>query len=207
MELRTASASLDELLMPVTWEEYLRLENPPGLRFEYEEGRLIVSPTGRNAHSLFIGELWFDLKAYEKSTGGKYCLVFSQHSFFMPPGERDYQPDIGVVTDERKAQPLDPDGWMTGAPNIAVEVLSPSTQTRDRGIKARRYFEQVAAEYWLFDAEAEAASFYRRGERDWVEVPLTSARYETPLLPGFVLDIADLWRRLRRLLKGPASKK
>jgi Uma2 family endonuclease len=120
----------------------------------------------------------------------------------MPPGERDYQPDVGIITDERKDRPLG--GRTVGAPNIAVEILSPSTGKRDRGLKAARYHEQGTAEYWIFEADGRTAEIYRRGEGGWVRAAaLTAGTYDTPLLPGFVLDLDDLWRRLDRKLRRP----
>jgi len=126
------------LLLRLPWDEYVRLEDPPGLRFEYDDGRLIVSPTGANAHDLLIGILAEMLARYEEETDDRYSLTFTEHSFFMPPGRRDLRPDLGVVTDHRKDEPIAVDAWIEGAPDIAIEVVSPSTEERDRTFKAER---------------------------------------------------------------------
>ncbi|HEY3356516.1 MAG TPA: Uma2 family endonuclease [Polyangia bacterium] len=195
-----ADLSLAQLVPRVPWEDYLRLEPPAGLRFEFDEGRLLVSPSGSEAHDLLIAVLLGILERYEEETQGRHCVAFPPHSFFMPPGERDYQPDVGIITDERKDRPLG--GRTVGAPNIAVEVLSPSTGKRDRGLKAARYFEQGTAEYWLFDAEARTAELHRRGDRGWVcALAGSEGTYETPLLPGLRLDLVDIWARLDRKLR------
>jgi Uma2 family endonuclease len=191
--------SVEQLVPRATWEEYLRLEPPPGMRLEFDEGRLIVSPTGSELHDLLIAVLLGLFERYEEETGGRYCVAFPPHSFFMPPGERDYQPDVGVITDARKDRPLG--GTTSGAPDLAIEVLSPSTARFDRGLKAARYFEQGASEYWLFDAKARTVEQYRRGDDGWTPAAAECGRYETPLLPGFVLDLADLWHRLDRKLR------
>src|SRR5262249_32539243 len=159
--------TVDDYLPRFTWDEYVRIENPPGLRIEFEDGRLLVSPAGRNAHNFLRDILAYLLERYEERHPSR-CLVIEESSFFMPPRKRDYQPDVAVVVDDR---PIDPHGWMQGAPDIAIEVLSPSTRRRDLGLKARRYFEQGSDEYWLFDAELREARFLRRGVRDWVEAP------------------------------------
>jgi Uma2 family endonuclease len=188
----------------LSWKEYVAREDPPAYRLEFEEGELLVSPTGRTAHDVLRDLLLVWLSRYEEEMPG-HCWAVSEHSFFMPPGERDYRPDVAVVLDERKDRPIDPQGWMTGAPNIAIEVLSPSTEERDRGLKARRYFEQGSQEYWLFDPANKTACFLRRGERGWVVTPVDDEElYTTPLLPGFALDLGRLWQRLDAKLRMPS---
>lgn len=182
----------------LTWEEYLCIEAPEGLRFEFESGRLIVSPSGSTEHDFLITVLLGVFEAYEVATANRYCAASAPHSFFMPPEERDYLPDVGIITDARRDRPLPQ--RTEGAPNIAVEVLSPSTARRDRGIKADKYYEQGTAEYWLFDPEARTAEFRRRGAAGWVPADAPAPRYESPLLPGFALDLAAVWARLDQKL-------
>lgn len=192
--------AVEQLVPLVSWEDYLRLDPPQGLRFEFDDGRLLVSPTGVMSHDMLIAVLLGVLEAYEQATDGRYCTSCGPHSFFMPPGERDYQPDVGLITDERKDRPLEE--RTVGAPNIAVEIWSPSTGKRDRGLKASRYFEQGTLEYWIFDAASRTAEIYRRGDNGWVRADAGGElRYETPILPGFVLDLPEVWRRLDRKLR------
>jgi Uma2 family endonuclease len=185
--------------LPMTWAEYLELEDAAGMRFEFEEGKLIMSPSGRLAHDVLRDLVLVWLSRYEEDHPDR-CFVVSEHSFFMPPGKRDFRPDVAVVVDERKDAP-NAGGWMEQAPDIAIEVLSGGTRDRDLGLKARRYFEHGADEYWVFDAEERSARFLRRGARGWVEAPLANERYQTPLLPGFELDLARLWRRFDEKLR------
>jgi Uma2 family endonuclease len=185
----------------VTWEEYLEMEDPPGFRLEYERGRLLVSPTGRAAHDFLRDILAMDLGRYEEENP-QACSVISEHSFFMPPGERDYRPDVAVVVDERKDKPIDPMSWGEGAPDIVIEVLSPSTEDRDLGLKAKRYFDQGSDEYWLFDPLLRSARFCRRGQRGWeISHEGQAGSYATAMLPGFVIDLPKLWQRLDRKLR------
>jgi Uma2 family endonuclease len=141
VETDVGRLSPDDYAPRVSWEDYLRMEDPPGYRLEYEDGSLLVSPTGRAAHDFLKRILGAWLERYEEAHPGR-CIVTTEHSHFMPPGRRDYRPDVALVTDARKDAPADPLGWTEGAPNIAIEILSPSTAGRDLGLKARRYFEQ-----------------------------------------------------------------
>ena len=51
------------------------------------------------------------------------------------------------------------------------------------------------------DPIEEAAEFLRRGRAGWEPAPLDGRAFRTPLLPGFVLDLDAVWRRLRRKLR------
>lgn len=66
----------------------------------------------------------------------------------------DYEPDVCFFAKE-KAVRLEPDQWKLPAPNFACEVLSPSTASRDRGIKFEDYAAHGVREYWIVDPDAE----------------------------------------------------
>lgn len=71
----------------------------------------------------------------------------------------DYEPDI-VFYGTDKAGTFEPDQMKLPAPDLVVEVLSASTEKRDRGIKLEDYAEHGVAEYWIVDAEAEVVELY-----------------------------------------------
>lgn len=83
-----------------------------------------------------------------------------------------------------------------GAPDLAIEVLSPSSAQRDRGEKLRLYAESGVPEYWLVDPEASTLEFLvlREGYYE-VRLPL-DGRYTSPVHRDLVLDVEDFWRRL-----------
>lgn len=192
----------DHPLWPdLTWEEYLRLEEPPGFVFEFDRGRLMVSPTGKSQHSAVVAYVTYLLMEYEQHDDASPCAVLVEQSFFMPPGQRDLRPDVAVVTDER-LQNLERDNYVHGSPDIVVEVLSPRTAARDRQLKAAIYYEQGGQELWLLDPAAEQAEFYRRGPEGWERISTPEDVYETPLLPGFSFDVRALWSHLRRKFPG-----
>jgi len=71
----------------------------------------------------------------------------------------DYEPDILFFCKEKAAK-ITPDQMLFPAPDFIVEVLSDSTENRDRGIKFVDYASHGVAEYWIVDAEEKSVEQY-----------------------------------------------
>ena len=85
-----------------------------------------------------------------------------------------------------------------GAPDLAIEILSPSTRRTDEITKRRLYDRVDVREYWIVDPGIEVAKVYRRaGDGTFPRVAEHSREagdaLTTPLLPGFSLDLAELF--------------
>jgi Uma2 family endonuclease len=78
-------------------------------------------------------------------------------------GDDDYlEPDLVFVRAERAH--LVGDRGLEGAPDLVVEILSPSTEYRDRGIKLERYRHFGVPEYWIVDLDGRAVELWRLRE-------------------------------------------
>jgi Uma2 family endonuclease len=81
---------------------------------------------------------------------------------------------------------------LQGAPDLVVEILSPSTRPRDERLKRDLYERVGVEEYWLVDPDRDMVTIYRRGGSGFLP-PLQfekEAVVTTPLLPGFELPLA-----------------
>ena len=67
------------------------------------------------------------------------------------------QPDIVVICDKTK---LDDKGGYKGAPELVVEIISPSTEKRDRFIKLKLYQNAGVNEYWIVDPDHKTVSVH-----------------------------------------------
>lgn len=87
---------------------------------------------------------------------GKRCRVFSSNrAVYLEDGEV-YEPDVKVVCDRSKVKA---DG-IHGAPDLVVEVLSPSTGRYDRGHKMQVYERSGVQEYWIVDPVSQTVDQY-----------------------------------------------
>jgi len=118
------------------------------VRCELYEGALIVAeaPTQRHQGILveIMGQLWLFLK-------NKPCKVFpAPFSVKLFENEETlFEPDIVVICDESKLGGKNFDG----APDMVIEILSPSTARLDKKLKYQKYQKAGVREYWIVDPE------------------------------------------------------
>ena len=118
----------------------------------------------------------------------------------------DYEPDVVFFAPE-KAALIGPDTMKFPIPDFICEVLSDSTEHRDRGVKFQDFAIHGVAEYWIVDAEREVIEQYLPREGRY-ELALKSGSGEvaSSVVPGFripiraLFDDAENLRVLRTLL-------
>ena len=104
------------------------------------------------------------------------------------------QPDLLFVS--RKREHLLSDGQkVRGAPDLVVEILSPSSEDTDRGAKHKLYGRHGVTEYWLVDPIAETVTIHRQ-RGDMLAATDTFGRGQTlrsPLFAGLELHLDDVF--------------
>lgn len=151
---------MDPMPLPrITWQDVQQLPDD-GKRYEAIEGDLYVTPAPSIRHQRISRRLEWALKEILMDPGHGEML-HAPVGVEFPDTEEGVQPDIIFVSDERKG--IVADAWLMGPPDLVVEILSPSTSHRDRGIKLRLYERQRVAEYWIVDADNDAVEVWRFG--------------------------------------------
>jgi Uma2 family endonuclease len=150
------------------------------MRHELIDGVHFVTPAPNTRHQAIVLTLGATLRAFVRSRGlgrvlvAPYDVVFSTHDVV--------EPDLIFVSAARGE--LLTEAHATGAPDLVVEVLSPSTRWRDEQAKRDLYEARGVAEYWLVDPEAETVKVLRREGGRFGRPRLVSLR------DGDVLDSA-----------------
>ncbi len=108
----------------------------------------------------------------------------------FPDTREGVQPDILFVSNER----LDivGDDWLRGAPDLVIEILSPSTAARDRTVKRKLYRRHGVAEYWIVDPERATVEVWNFGAD--ATAPLVASDRLTVRVRGAVVGGIDLSR-------------
>lgn len=175
---------------PLTYEDYCALPDD-GKRYEVLDGVLVVSPAPVPRHQGVNLRLAALLEQYARKNG--LGRVYAAPIDVLLSRTTICQPDVVFVA--RAREHLITERAIEGAPDLLVEILSPSTARRDRGVKARLYARLGVAHYWIVDprkrrleAYARQGATFRRvleaGETDVVSPP----PFERLRIP-----LADLW--------------
>jgi Uma2 family endonuclease len=137
---------------PARWNRAM-LEALPddGQRHEIIDGVHYVTPSPGLPHQYVAAMLYDALRHYiDREPIG--WLFFSPSDIELAP-DTIVQPDVMVFPRRNDRLPRD---WASaGLPMLVVEVISPSSSSRDRILKRRRYQRAGIAEYWIADPEAQ----------------------------------------------------
>lgn len=113
---------------------------------------VVMSPRPRLSHIRISGRIFCEFETYLK---GKKCETFTKADVFLDEQNR-FIPDVMIVCNP---DILDENG-VHSAPDLVVEVLSPSTAKFDRGIKKDTYEQAGVKEYWIVDILAKSIEVY-----------------------------------------------
>jgi Uma2 family endonuclease len=174
----------------MTLEEFLALpEGPP--YYEFEEGTLIPMPRPHARHQRILLALAAFLWSHIETR--KLGQVWPEVEVILPQRTRAYVPDLVFLAAEHLVR-LQADGRIHGAPNLVVEVLSPSTRMRDRSTKLKAYRQAGVPWYWLIEPDALTIEELELTERGYLvaqTIPPGQA-FVPALFPGLTIDLAAL---------------
>jgi Uma2 family endonuclease len=132
-----------------TYKEYAALPDD-GKRYEIVNGVLYMSPSPSGPHQDAAGEIFSYLRAHVKLTG-LGLVRMAPFDVILSPDEV-VQPDVLVVFNEHFERVSDK--FILGAPDLVVEVASPSTAIHDRHHKLDAYARAGVPEYWIVDPDS-----------------------------------------------------
>ena len=145
---------------PRTWEDIERMPED-GNRYEHIGGRLYMTPAPATRHQRISKRLQLALIGILEHAGHGEMFYAPCLVEFPDTGDR-VQPDLLFVSNER--QGIIGKKQMLGAPDLVVEILSPSTAHRDRGIKLDLYARCGVRQYWIVDPDRDVVDVWRFGE-------------------------------------------
>lgn len=177
--------------LKVTADDY-RLLPEGGPRYQLIEGELYMSPSPSRFHQTIVLNISFLLRNFvdARPIGKVYLAPLDVHLT-----EHDvFQPDVLFVSNDRASTLVDE--GIHGAPNLAVEVLSPSTAKIDKEPKRKIYAAQGVEELWLVDPGVRTISVYRlQGLPDEpTAVHAENDSFESPLFPGLNISAAAIFK-------------
>jgi Uma2 family endonuclease len=163
-----------------------------GNRYEVIDGQLFVSPPPSYGHQGLLRELTVGLALYLRENPIATC-------FPAPAGvavneDTEVEPDLFVVP---LVNGRDPKSFAEAERLLLVmEILSPTSRRRDRGIKRDLYVRMGVPEYWIVDPDAKAIERWRPG---MTSPEILHERIEwrpDAERPAWAVDLVELFARV-----------
>lgn len=185
------SSSIQVQADHLSFEDFLKLYD--GRHAEWLVGKVLVHMANNDVHqNLFI----FLTSLLHLFLGFKPIgrLMVSPFSMYMGETKPAREPDLMIILNEH--QDRIKRTFLDGAADIAIEIVSPESTTRDYGEKFAEYEAAGVREYWLIDPERKQADVYVLGENGRFARRALDAegRLTSTLLPNFALAPEILWR-------------
>lgn len=160
-----------------------------GRRYETIAGELFVTPAPGTRHQRILAELHLLIGNYVKchQLGEAWFapldVVFGPMTLVEPDLLFVRAKRLGIVTERE----------LTGPPDLAVEVLSPSTKRTDRGRKRALYQDENVAEYWIVDPELRRVEVWSPGATE-AEVYTTVLNWQPdPAVEALTIELAEVF--------------
>ena len=161
-----------------------------GRRYELYDGEVYVVPSPLPLHQIVSARLYDVLRDYARAHGG--IVLYAPLDIVLT--EYDVvQPDLLLFTRDRQGL-INLRKVTRHQPDLAIEILSPSTASNDRGRKLRLLARHGVREYWLVDPDEIRIEVYGLRE-DQFRIASTATGTEavqSPLLPGLELRPIDV---------------
>ena len=189
--------------LALTVHDFMDLpEGPP--YYELVEGELFMSPPPILFHQGILGNIVRILYRYldEHPIGEVYfapCGVFLTEI-------NAYQPDAFYINNERLS--ILAERGVDGAPDLIIEILSPSTARLDKGPKKKIYTATGVQELWLIDPKVKELTVYDlQSSADNPKLTVRSnGSFESPLFPGLVLRGVEIFRDAMKTARKKSRK-
>ena len=178
----------------VTPAEYLALERKSREKSEYVNGRVYAMSGASRLHNLIAGNVFGELRAKLR---GRPCEAYvnDMRVKVQRTGMYTY-PDVVALCEEPRLEDAELDTLLN--PSVIVEVLSPSTESYDRGEKFAHYRRlDSLQEYVLVAQVTRRIEHFRREGDHWVLTEISDPGGELTLSSlGCALSLADIYDRV-----------
>ena len=167
------------------------MSTPEGTRYQLLDGEMVLAPSPTDKHQRLLANLYRAIYAFVDA--GSLGLVRIAPLDVVLSDHDVAQPDIMFVSNERSN--VITAANIQGAPDLVVEILSPSTAEYDQGYKRGLYAQHGVNEYWLVDLVAETVEVLTAGAEGFSshQVFTVGQVMGSPLLAGLSLDLEDVF--------------
>lgn len=181
---------------PYTWDDFVVLAEDDGR--ELIDGHLIEVEVPTQLHELIVVRLVALLELWAEAHEGGDVLASGYKVRINL--RRGVMPDVQYFRPGRLPS-SEQQGLVSGRPDLAVEVVSPSSRAVDRVTKLNWYARKGVPEYWIVDPEERTLERHVLRDRRYFVEPFSEQSIFAPdSFPGLRIALSRLW-------KGPRGRK
>lgn len=170
-----------------TSEDYWNL--PEGHRAELIGGQFYDMAPPSRIHQRIVSQVSRIIGNHIESQKGNCEVYPAPFAVNLDADDRDWvEPDISVICDKNKLT----DRGCSGAPDLIVEVVSPSSRRMDYNIKNGLYVSAGVREYWIVDPEKERTTVYHYEADDAPTIYTFTQAIPMGIFEGLSITMADL---------------
>ncbi len=182
----------------IGYKEYLSIVNSSEQRYELIDGQIYLLASPGYNHQIVVNEISWHFNNYFR---GKDCrsltapldVKLSGYALKFEEDPNVVQPDVLVICDEDK---VNEDNKYEGVPSLIVEVLSPSTRSKDMITKLNLYMKSGVPEYWIINLASKKItqySFTPERELDNIQEFVEGYIVEANNFPGLKISLEDIF--------------
>ena len=149
----------------ISVEEFLDLPERDGVRLELVEGQVIEMPAPGLLHCALQPEFCFWLLTWVDRTGADYYVL--GNTGFVLETATVRAPDVSVIRKSSLASMERVRGALRGAPELAIEIVSPHENATDLDLKIRQYLNAGAVAVWAVYPKTRHVLVHRRSGEMW----------------------------------------
>ncbi len=142
-----------------TVDDYKAL--PDDIRVELIDGVFYLMTAPLTIHQRLLANISYQLQSFVYANDGLCEVLFAPYDVNLDQDDKTMvQPDVMVICDPEKIG----EKHLMGAPDLVIEVLSPSSRKKDMLLKLSKYMKAGVREYWIVDPEGQRILVYQQGD-------------------------------------------
>ena len=169
------------------------MDLPEGERAELIDGQIYYMACPNTIHQGLLRELAFRFLSYQRSTNQSCQTYFAPFAVFIQCDKYNYlEPDLLIICPKDENDNRLQLNGCHGAPDLVIEIVSPSSKTMDFVKKTAKYAESGVREYWIVEPATERVLIYSF-EKD--EFPISYTFQDTipvGIVDNFSIDFTKL---------------
>ncbi len=141
----------------ISYQEFVRMVEDSRNQYEYINGVAYLQASPTHMHQSISSRIYTRFSIWFQN---KKCQPYYSPydvTFLINNEKNVVQPDILVICDHSK---IDDKGKYYGTPSLVVEIMSPSTKTKDLTAKLELYMKGGVSEYWIVNQEVKKIDIY-----------------------------------------------